>query len=679
MSVSSGRPNKLDAKKVSFRARPKPYSIERRFLLLQAGSIALAFLLIAAVLIWNQYFHPRLGRSLLKLNATLTLETQIHAGHETTEHAFWDGYYSKQAGPVREFAERSQAFNQLLERFEAFPFPVDDWAGVNEVQGLERKFQEVTTRLMAGTRNEKDDDSLLRSVNPLSSAIDASLRHLEEAQIQHLAAWSTQGNLFTTGLTFLLIAFAALTMWMSAWLQRAQRHHLWKHLEDLHRMVGEVRGGNLNVTAEIPESMELGSLVEAFLEMAGKVREARDLLEEKVLERTAKLERAQAELLQTAKLASLGQLVSGVAHEINNPLTSILGFSEVLLSRAGGDAAAQDPLRTIRDEAMRLRNLVANLTTFARRTPPRTERMDLREVLVRPDHLRDTQFQANNISLHLESPANAVWVNGNRDQLMQVLLNLVLNAEQAVKSCRERGDIWVACGDDGEAAWFSVRDNGSGIAPDIREHIFVPFFTTRPTGQGSGLGLSISYGIIQQHGGAIAVESSVGIGTTVKVRMPLEGVAQAPPLPPEARTAIPQTAGDVAHALVIDDEQGILEMVSDALEGVKCRATLHLGPAGVEAALAREKFDLVICDLRMPGQNGFEVYKMIHEMRPELAERFILMTGNLADVENYTIELAAVTLLQKPFTLMQLREAVEKLLRKDAGARVASPSLLGCE
>jgi two-component system NtrC family sensor kinase len=279
--------------------------------------------------------------------------------------------------------------------------------------------------------------------------------------------------------------------------------------------------------------------------------------------------------------------------------------------------------------------------------------------------MRDAQFQANNLSLHLESPANAVWVNGNLDQLLQVLLNLVLNAEQAVKSCRERGEIWIACGDDREAAWFSVRDNGSGMAPDIRDHIFDPFFTTRPTGEGSGLGLSISYGIIQQHGGTIAMESSVGIGTTVKVRIPLAVIAAAPPLSPEARTAIPPTVGDVAHALVIDDEQGILEMISDALERVKCRATLNLGSAGVEAALAREKFDLVICDLKMPGQNGFEVYKMIHETRPELAERFILMTGNLADAEKYTIELASVTLLQKPFTLMQLREAVEKLLRKD--------------
>jgi len=679
MSVFSSGPNDFDARKDFFRARPKPYSIERRFLLMQAGSVGLALLLVSAVLLWNQYFHHRLGTTLDRLNATLELETQIHSGHETTEHAFWESYFSKEEGTIHEFEVRSRAFSQLLDRFMAFPFPEEDWSDVNELHRLEAKFQELTTRLMSGTRNAEADDQLLRTLNPLSSAIEASFRHLEEAQIQYLAAMNTQRKFFAAGLTLLLIVFAVLTVVTSVWFRRAHRNHLWNHLEELRWMVDEVRGGNLNLTAEIPRSVELGSLVGAFLEMAGKVREARDLLEEKVLERTAKLEQAQAELLQAAKLASLGQLVSGVAHEINNPLTSILGFSEVLLGRAGGDAAAQDPLRTIRAEAMRLRNLVANLTTFARRTAARTERMDLRQVLIQLTDLRDYQLQANNISLHVDFPADPVWVNGNADQLMQVLLNLVLNAEQAVKGCRERGDIWIACGDDGQAAWLTVRDNGRGVTPEVRDHIFDPFFTTQPTGQGTGLGLSISYSIIQQHGGTIAVESAVGHGTTIKTRIPLAPKEPVTERPDDSRSATPRADGDVKHVLVIDDEKGILEMVSDALVRVKCRATPVLGSVGVRAALEREKFDVVICDLKMPGQNGIEVYRMIREMRPELAERFILMTGNLADAEKYTTELAAVSLLPKPFTLAQLRDVVEELLRRDVVSKGSDGAALRSE
>jgi len=668
MSVSCSGSNDFIARKNPFRARPKPYSIERRFLLMQAGSVGLALLLVSAVLLWNQYFHHRLGTALDQLNATLELEAQIHSGHETTEHAFWEGYFSKEGGAIHEFEARSRAFSQLLDRFMAFPFPDKEWGEVNKLHRLEAKFQELTTRLMLGTRNAEADDQLLRTLNPLSSAIEASFRRLEEAQIQYLAAMNSQRKFFVAGLTLLLIVFAVLTVVTSVWFRRAHRNHLWNHLEELRWMVDEVRGGNLNLTAEIPRSVELGSLVGAFLEMAGKAREARDLLEEKVLERTAKLEQAQAELLQAAKLASLGQLVSGVAHEINNPLTSILGFSDVLLGRASGDAAAQDPLRTIRDEAMRLRNLVANLTTFARRTPARTERMDLRQVLIRLTDLRDYQLQANNFSLHVDCPAGPVWVSANADQLMQVLLNLVLNAEQAVKGSRERGDIWIACGDDGQMAWLTVRDNGSGMTPEVRDHIFDPFFTTQPTGQGTGLGLSISYGIIQQHGGTIAVESAVGHGTTIKTRIPLAAKEPVAERPDNSQSASPRTDGVMKHVLVIDDERGILEMMSDALERVKCRATLVLGSAGVRAALEQEKFDLVICDLKMPGQNGIEVYRMIREMRPELAELFILMTGNLADAEKYTAELTAVSLLPKPFTLAQLREAVEELLRKNVVA-----------
>jgi CheY-like chemotaxis protein len=287
-------------------------------------------------------------------------------------------------------------------------------------------------------------------------------------------------------------------------------------------------------------------------------------------------------------------------------------------------------------------------------------------VLVRLIELRDYQFQASNISLHVGCPAEPVWVNGNADQLMRVLLNLVLNVEQAVKGYRERRDIWMACGDDCKAAWFSLRDNGGGMTPEIRDHIFDPFFTTRPTGEGTGLGLSISYGIIQQHDGTITVESAVGHGTTIKSRIPLAARVAVPERPPESRVPARRAGSEVKRALVIDDEQGILEMVSDALVRVNCRATLVLGSPGVKAALEQEKFDVVICDLKMPGQNGFELYRMIRELRPELAERFILMTGNLADAEKYTMELAAVSLLPKPFTLAHLRESVEELLRKDA-------------
>jgi signal transduction histidine kinase/ActR/RegA family two-component response regulator len=667
MSLSGSNPNQTPQRKPLPFAKPKPYSIERRFRMMQTGSAALALLLIATVLFWNQYFQNRLDTSLRHLHSTLSLETQIHAGHEVTEHAFWLAYFSKDAALQLKFQEHSQNLSRLLDSFVSFPFPQEDWMEVEELRSEETKFQSLTARLISGRRNPTEDDWSLGEVNRLSIAADASVRRLEDSQVRGLEMLSAQRARFSKGLIVLLLVFAGFALLTSVWFRRAHQDHLWTPLEELRGMVGEVRRGNLAVTGAVPHGIEIGSLVSAFLEMAGELREIRDSLEERVMERGVKLEQTQAELLQAAKLASLGQLVSGVAHEINNPLTSILGFSEVLLSRANKDPAALGPLRTIRDEALRLKHLIINLTTFARHAPHRTEPTDLRQVLLRLTDLRDYQLQANNLTLHMDCPGNPIWVVADADQLMQVMLNLVLNAEQAIKSSHERGDIWLACGEDADKAWFSVRDNGCGMAHEILNHIFEPFFTTRPAGEGTGLGMSVSYGIIRQHGGSIAVESEPGKGSTLRVSVPL-----APKTKPTAKSAAPVLAPrpekkprtKPTHALVIDDEAGILELITDGLEALPCRVTTVQDSGTVASALELGEFDVVLCDLKMPGQNGFEIYQLLRDTRPELASRFILMTGNLADAMKYSAELAEVGLLPKPFTLASLRNVVQEVLGK---------------
>lgn len=537
------------------RAKPKPYSIERRFRLMQSGALLLAILLFSTTLYWGVSYETRLAASLQSRRVTA------------------------------------------------------------EAQGLD--------------------------------ALNAQMR---DSSRQMLIA---------------LIVFAGFSLLVMAWFRRAHREHIWQHLDALSRMVAEMRRGNLKVTAEVPDSVELGSLMDAFLEMAGELSEMRSSLEQKVVERTAKLEIAQKEVLQSAKLASLGQLVSGVAHEINNPLTSILGFSEIVLGRPGVDPSVLAPLRTIREEALRLKNLVANLSSFARRAPHRTQRLDLRSVIDRLIGLREYHLRTDNISLHVAKPRDPVWVLADPDQLLQVLLNLLINSEQAIHEARDRGDIWIDCHAEGRTANLIIRDNGVGMSAEAREHLFEPFFTTKPQGQGTGLGLSISHGIIQQHQGAIFAESALGEGTAIHIQLPVSG--EQPVAAASESSASNAGNADVSvmrHVLVIDDEEAILEMVGDALERAGCRVTLLHGSSGVEAALKKGNFDLVICDLKMPGQNGLAVYKLVCATRPNLAGHFLLMTGNMADAEQHTVELAAVPILPKPFTLMHLRETVAQRVAK---------------
>jgi len=668
MGASSQTPDTPGARK-EFRARPKPYSLERRFRLMQTGTIALTIVLISSVVYWNFSFQGRLASSLVSLHATLDLNTRVHTEHESAARSFWEAYYSETAEAEPAYAKHSRALGELLRGYDGIAFPPDEGREVDAVRYREKQFQKLTARLLAGARHVREDEAQLIEVGRLGAEIESHLNALAELHIRHLESLDARMEQASGWMTALLLLIACFVLLTVVWFRRVHRRHLWGPLEQLRRMVGEVRRGNRSVTGEVPESVELGSLVRAFLEMAGQLREWQEQLEEKVIERTARLEEAQKELLQAAKLASLGQLVSGVAHEINNPLTSILGFSEVALSRPGVDDSLRRQLVTIREEAMRLRNLVANLTSFARRAPHRTHVLDLRGLLDRLVDLRNYQLQANNIWLHIDQPPEPVWASADPEQILQVLLNLVSNAEQAIQGRRERGEIRMACGVEGPHAWLSVRDNGTGMTDEVQERIFEPFFTTRPPGEGAGLGLSISHGIIEQHHGRIAVESRPGKGTAIRIAFP----AAAKPIEASAARALPARAKaappEIFHALVVDDEKGILEMVEQALERLDCRATLVQGSAGVERALQKREFDLVICDLKMPGRSGLEIYRLLRAKWPQLAERFLLMTGNLADADQHAEELAAVPILPKPFTLARLRQAVEPLLPGRAPAR----------
>ena len=242
-----------------------------------------------------------------------------------------------------------------------------------------------------------------------------------------------------------------------------------------------------------------------------------------------RLKTTQAQLLQAEKLSAIGQLVAGVAHELNNPLTSVIGYAQ-LLQQEVGDAAAADAalpptlphdLRRIAEESERAAKIVRNLLAFARRQSAERAEQDVADLLTRVLALRAYEFRLNAIELQTSFEPGLPAVLGDAGQLQQALLNLLLNAEQAMRSrSPRRVHVGARLLHDAEAVELFIADTGHGIQDENLRRIFDPFFTTREVGEGTGLGLSICYGIVRDHGGQVAVESRVGQGTTFKLQLP---------------------------------------------------------------------------------------------------------------------------------------------------------------
>jgi signal transduction histidine kinase/CheY-like chemotaxis protein len=654
--------------KGSAAVKPKPHSVRHRFLLLHAGILTLAIWFLGNALYINLHIHRELNEPIRELQAVLSRCAELRAAQTRLMQAAKQAQANPGAASQLEIQMASQDVMSASDRYLAAATRPEDHRALETIRRLQQGLIKLVSLFPQSPAQEKRHADQMRN----AVAIESEIQILQDDLVQEYAdelqrtAADLQGHMRTLGLLLAgLGLFAGLGFLQ---LQRVQRDELWQPLEELRRMEMEIRRGNLAPVARVPITVEFRALVRGFLEMAAGLREMRDTLEEKVRQRTAELETAHNELLQAAKLAALGQLVSGVAHEINNPLTSILGFAEMVLARSELDRRLRAPLETIRDESIRLKNVVANLSSFARRSPQRIARVDLRDVLDWIDDLRCYQLAVANIELRWERPATPVWVDGDRDQLVQLFFNLVLNAEQAIQSAGGRGDIWLACGSEGGCAWALVRDNGPGIPTEIKPRIFDPFFTTKRAGQGTGLGLSISHGIVQQHGGSIAVVSAEGLGTTLRVSLPAaagtDEAGKAPARPGEAALERSGQQASGARVLVIDDEARITEMVAAILAARGCRPFALNDSTLAEASLEKQDFDLVLCDLKMPGKSGVEILRWLRGKRPALARRFLLMTGNLADAtEKEMRDLADVPILRKPFTLAQLTQAVQDLLR----------------
>jgi len=287
MTASSIESNPPIAKP-AFQAKPKPYSIERRFRLMQAATVALALWFVSSMLYWNLSFENRLSASVEKLHSALALNRQIHEKQEILARAFWRALDSQPDASRSDYEECARLASETLQRYDEIALPQEEQSEVDRLRYLHDQFLKQTARLLSDVPGGAASLAQKAIIDNLSRDIDATLGRLEDLRTRHVVMLNAEMRQFWRWLKVLLFVFAGLALLTMVWFRNIHRNHLWEPLEQLRQMVLQVRRGNLNVTGEAPSSVELGSLVGAFLEMAREVREVRDSLEERVIERTVK-------------------------------------------------------------------------------------------------------------------------------------------------------------------------------------------------------------------------------------------------------------------------------------------------------------------------------------------------------------------------------------------------------
>lgn len=385
--------------------------------------------------------------------------------------------------------------------------------------------------------------------------------------------------------------------------------------------------------------------------------------------------RLEQQLIQSEKLSAIGQLVAGVAHELNNPLTSVSGYAQLLLrDKRLSDETRQD-IEQIHGQAERAAKIVQNLLIFAREHKPERRMVSINEVLTSALALQSYQLKVDNIGVALEPDINLPATTADPHQLQQVFLNLITNARHAMVEKGGRGTLTLRTqlvprpASDGQASpgnliQIEISDTGVGIPERDLAKIFNPFFTTKPVGQGTGLGLSICFGIVKEHEGQIWAESQLGAGTRVFITLPVRVREEVEPTVPDSHGTVDEPDASY-HVLVVDDEEPVVQLLARLLHDLGHQATLATSGEAALDALGREPFDLVLCDVKMPGLNGFELVAAIRERDPDLAERVIFITGDtLSSTTRSQLEQSGNFFLAKPFSIEQLELTLQSLLRR---------------
>jgi two-component system NtrC family sensor kinase len=385
---------------------------------------------------------------------------------------------------------------------------------------------------------------------------------------------------------------------------------------------------------------------------------ADDVTEQEILE---------GQLIQSEKMAAVGQLVSGVAHELNNPLTSIAGLAEFLLEQSASNARDRDHLRVIREQADRAGRIVRNLLTFARKGPAEVEPFQLNDLVQRTVALVAYELKLREIEIDTRLDPSVPTMAGDRYQVQQVVLNLVTNAIHAVQELPtetpRRIEITTAIQDD--RITLRVWDSGPGIPDELLPNIFTPFFTTKEPGQGTGLGLSLSYRIVEEHGGTLAVERVREGGTAFTMSLPVSEHAAPVAAPSPTRPAEPGASPPRA-VLIVDEDPGVRRMLSVLFAGSDRRIDAAADTMQASGYLGAGAYDLVIADARVPVSAGERFADYLLREWPALRAHTIFLTADVRPDTEAWLQHLGCPYFYKPFRVGELKEAINRILDRRA-------------
>lgn len=385
----------------------------------------------------------------------------------------------------------------------------------------------------------------------------------------------------------------------------------------------------------------------------------RDITERKKVEEERRRLELQAHV--TSRLASLGEMAAGVAHEINNPLTGITGYAALLMEQEDVPSYIRSDLAIINDCGRRVAGIVQRLLTFSRYAKPERRRVDINQLVESTLAMRTYNLRVNNIEVVTQLAPDLLETMVDPGQIQQVLLNLIINAETEMRLAHGRGKLNIITEKSDNTIKICITDDGPGIEPEIMDRIFDPFFTTRKVGQGTGLGLSLCYGIVSEHNGRIYAESKSGKGATFIVELPV--VTEAEQLEPAKPLVEQPKKLAKAKIMVVDDESIIRDLVNRVLTDEGYEVDTLDNAADALKKIEGQRYNLILLDIKMPGMSGMELYRLIQKKAKSPELRVVFITGDtLSEDTRRFLSKTEVTHIAKPFSAEQLRRDVRVVL-----------------